>query len=169
MNISREWATPIVIGAFFIMAVTGILMFFHAEIGLNKLAHEWLGWVFVIGALTHIIVNWNAFKRYFSSSNLARAIVGSFAIVLLGSFIQLSGDGGHESTPRLAIEAIINAPIAAVAPLTGRGADAVLKDLKEAGIDVQDAQSTLKSAAKGDRGKIGQAIGVLFEKQGADH
>ena len=29
MKISREWATPLTIGIFALMAVTGLLMFFH--------------------------------------------------------------------------------------------------------------------------------------------
>ena len=42
MKISREWATPLTIGAFGLMSVTGMLMFFHLDTGFNKLAHEWL-------------------------------------------------------------------------------------------------------------------------------
>ena len=45
MSIKREWATPITIGAFLLSAVTGVLLFFHLDSGLNKLAHEWLSWV----------------------------------------------------------------------------------------------------------------------------
>lgn len=44
MTISRNWATPLTIGSFLLMAVTGLLMFFHLDTGLNKAAHEWLGW-----------------------------------------------------------------------------------------------------------------------------
>jgi hypothetical protein len=47
MKISTNWATPLTIGTFTLMAVTGMLMFFHADIGLNKTAHEWLGWVMI--------------------------------------------------------------------------------------------------------------------------
>lgn len=36
----REWATPLTIGSFLLIAVTGVLMFFHLDSGLNKLAHE---------------------------------------------------------------------------------------------------------------------------------
>ena len=66
--ISRDWATPITIGAFAVMSVTGLLMFFHLDIGLNKLAHEWLGWLMVAGVAAHAIANWGAFKRYFVST-----------------------------------------------------------------------------------------------------
>ena len=38
----RKWATPLTIGAFFLMAATGILMFFHIDRGIISGAHEWL-------------------------------------------------------------------------------------------------------------------------------
>ena len=36
-------------GAFTLSAVTGVLMFFHLDSGLNKAAHEWLSWAMVGG------------------------------------------------------------------------------------------------------------------------
>ena len=44
----RRWATPLTIGAFVFMAVTGILMFFEVRLGIIKVAHEWLSWLMVI-------------------------------------------------------------------------------------------------------------------------
>ena len=43
----RESATPLTIGSFLLIAITGVLMFFHLDSGLNKLAHEWLGWAMI--------------------------------------------------------------------------------------------------------------------------
>lgn len=39
----RKCATPLTIGASLLPGVTGILMFFHANSGLNALAQEWVG------------------------------------------------------------------------------------------------------------------------------
>ena len=33
----RSWATPLVIATFLAAGVTGILMFFHLDVGVNKL------------------------------------------------------------------------------------------------------------------------------------
>ena len=65
MKVSREWATPLTIGLFILMAVTGILMFFHLDSRLNKLAHEWLGWLFVVGVVAHAAANWTGVKYHF--------------------------------------------------------------------------------------------------------
>ena len=53
MAIERQWVTPLVAGSFLLMGVTGILMFFHWDSGLNKAAHEWLGWLMIIGVALH--------------------------------------------------------------------------------------------------------------------
>ncbi len=60
--------TPLVIGAFLISAVTGMLMFFPLNSMLNKVVHEWLSWVMVIGVGLHVLLNVHAFKRYFKQN-----------------------------------------------------------------------------------------------------
>jgi hypothetical protein len=60
VKISREWAAPLAIGAFGLMSVTGLLMFFDLDTGFNNLAHEWLSWVMVTGVAAHAAVNWPA-------------------------------------------------------------------------------------------------------------
>ena len=64
MKIKREWATPVTVGAFILMATTGILMFFHLDTGLNKEAHEWLGWVMIAGVALHVFSNWKPFTGH---------------------------------------------------------------------------------------------------------
>ncbi len=36
----RRWATPLIIGAFLLMSVTGVLMFFEIDAGLTAVAHN---------------------------------------------------------------------------------------------------------------------------------
>jgi len=61
----KSWATPLAIGSFIILAVTGILMFFKVEAGYIKPVHEWLNWAMVAGVVLHTIANWKAFLSYF--------------------------------------------------------------------------------------------------------
>lgn len=163
MKISREWATPLTIGAFALMAITGVLMFFHLDGQLNKLAHEWLGWVMIVGVGLHVAVNWVAFKRYFLASTKGRAIMALSALVIVGSFAPLpdSKEGGA-SPPVMAMQAVMKTPLAQVAPLTGRTAEVLLADLKQAGIVLDSADQTLDSVVRGDRPRTGVAMRVLF-------
>ena len=84
----RAWVTPITIGSFLLLGVTGLLMFFKVRGGLIVVAHEWLSPIFVVGACLHIWLNWGAVR-----ANLSRArgiiIVGLFAALLAFSVAPL--------------------------------------------------------------------------------
>lgn len=82
MTLNREWVTPITMGAFALMAVTGVMMFFGVRPGLTGAAHEWLSWAFLAGAAGHVTANFLAFKRHLTSAR-TRMIVGGFIAVLL--------------------------------------------------------------------------------------
>jgi len=160
VKISRDWATPLTIGAFGLMSVTGLLMFFHLDTGLNKLAHQWLSWAMIGAVAAHAIVNWPAFKRYFTSSRMGRAIIGVSAVVLALSFVSLPGQKG--APPQiLAMRALTKAPIAKLAPLAGRPADQLIDELAKAGVKLPNAEASIDSAAT-DRSLEAKAINVLF-------
>lgn len=162
-KIQREWATPLTIGAFALMATTGILMFFHLDSGLNKTAHEWLGWVMVSGVVLHASVNWLSFKRYFTGSGPARAILIASVVVIAGSFVQLGGGGDGPPPPFLAVRAVLGAPLTAVAPLTGRPAEQLLADLKAGGFALTDSSQSLASVIGQDRAREDAAFRILFK------
>lgn len=162
MRISREWATPLTIGVFGIMAVTGVLLFFHLDAGLNKVAHEWLGWAMIAGAAAHVAANWLPFKRYLLSSNLARGIVGASVVVLAASFVSPPGGKARMSPPVMAMKAVARAPISTVAPLAGRTAEQLVADLGKAGIAVPNASASLESVIGGNRELEGRAMRTLF-------
>lgn len=163
MNISRDWATPLTMGAFGLMAITGILMFFHLDTGLNKVAHEWLGWVMLAGVAAHAAANWSGFKRYFLSGTLGRGILSVSALVIAGSFFSLPGDGRDGLPPPvLALKAVTRAPLSSVAPLTGRTAEQLIADLGSAGIQITSAEKSLDSVLAGNRALEAKAMTVIF-------
>lgn len=163
MKISRDWATPLTIGTFAVISVTGILMFFHLDTGLNKLAHEWLSWVLVAAVAAHAVVNWPGFKRYFLSSKVGRAIIAAGVLVLAGSFVTLPGKGGFP--PHImAMKAVSAAPLASVAPLTGRPVATLIDDLAKAGIALPGPDASLASVIGASRELEGKAMTVLFRR-----
>ena len=92
MNVQRSWATPIAAGAFLLSAVTGVLIFFHVDSGLNKAAHEWLSWLLLGGVVLHVLANLGGFKRHFASRG-GLAVMGAFALALALSFIAPAAEG----------------------------------------------------------------------------
>jgi hypothetical protein len=161
LNAHRPWITPVVIGAFFLSAVTGVLMFFHLDSGLNKTAHEWLSWAMVIGVSLHVLLNMPAFKRYFNQ-NTGRWIMGVFALVLALSFIPAGGSGGSEPGFAPPVRALAQAPITVLAQVAGTSTDDVKAKLQAAGFTVTSDQQSVADLVGGDlKAQIGTMTKVL--------
>ena len=162
MKSLRAWATPVTIGAFLIMAVTGVLMFFHANTGLNKVVHEWAGLIMVAAVVAHLLLNFRAFTTYFKRP-LALGFMGLGAAVLGLSFLSLGGTDGGADGMRTAMMALGNARIETLAELSGEDLDAVLAKLGAAGIEASAGQALTELTA-GDRGKQDRIIGLIFAR-----
>jgi hypothetical protein len=161
LNPHRPWITPLVIGAFFLSAVTGVLMFFHLDSGLNKTAHEWLSWAMVIGVGAHVLVNMPAFKRYLSQTT-GKAVIGVFALILALSFIPAGGSAGSEPGFAPPIRALSSAPLPVLAQVVGRSPEDLRSGLQAAGFTVINDQQSLKDVVGPDlRTQIG-AISKLM-------
>jgi len=165
LKVSRDWATPLTIGSFMLMAVTGVLMFFHLDRGLNKVAHEWLGWLMVAAVAAHALVNLPAVKRHLLLSRLGRGVVAACLLLLAASFATLpGGKAGELSPPVLAMQAVARAPLNQVAPLSGKPVDQLMRELANAGLAPASADQSLASALGNDRQKTAAAMRLLFAR-----
>ena len=162
MQISRDWATPLTIGSFILMACTGILMFFHADMGLNKEVHEWLGWAMVIGVATHVTANFTVFKRYLNKP-AALGIVGVFVVILVASFFikEDEGEGGGHPARR-ASQAVIHAQLVSIAPLAKQTPEELLANLQKAGFKAESTSQTLDSITGPEEHDQFKALDVIF-------
>lgn len=144
----RRWATPVTIGGFILMAVTGLMMFFHVELGISKDVHEWAGWVMILGVVMHLVGNWKLFSRYFSQKS-AWALISVFVVVLVGSMlIPQSGEGGG---PKQIIGTVLNAPLDKVAGLAGKSVEDLQAQLTAKGWKVDPAAANLDAIAKANQ------------------
>lgn len=155
----REWATPLTIGSFLLIAVTGVLMFFHLDSGLNKLAHEWLGWAMLAAVGLHAAMHLKSFKRHFTRP-ASLVVIGAFVALLAASFI---APPGKPSKPPhvLAAQAVLDAPLPQVAALAGKDTEALLAQLQAAGIAAA-ADRSLRAASGPERGQQMKALGIAF-------
>lgn len=162
MNIKRDWATPITIGAFFLSAVTGVLMFFHWDIGLNKLAHEWLSWILLIGVSLHMLSNFTSFKKYFSLRK-AQVLMGIFALVLALSFIPAGEKGEPPFIPPM--KALSAAPLSTLALVANITPEELMDRLLEAGISADSTQQSLNDLSGNDMRQQIQILKQLLAKK----
>lgn len=163
MNLSaqRPWITPVVIGAFLLSAVTGMLMFFHLDSGWNKTAHEWLSWAMVIGVSLHVLLHKSAFKHHFKNA-AGKAVVGLFALVLALSFIPAGGSSGSEPGFAPPVRALAQAPITVLAQVAGTDTDTVKSKLQAQGLTVTSDQQSVADLVGGDlRRQIGTISKLL--------
>lgn len=140
MNLRREWITPLAVGSFLLSAVTGILIFFHIDTGLNKLAHEWLSWVLLGSVSLHVAVNFIGFK-YHLNARRGQMLIGAFALVLLLSFIPA---GKKSEPPFIApIRALSQAPLTTLALVAHVSPEQLHERLAKAGLQPQSDQQSL--------------------------
>jgi hypothetical protein len=84
---SRTWISPVLAVAFVVLSVTGILILLHIRTSEINHLHEWIGVLFVIAALFHLILNWKAMLSRF---NKKIGIVAAALVLLIGIALYLS-------------------------------------------------------------------------------
>jgi len=162
MSIKREWTTPITAGAFLLLAVTGVFMFFHAAPGLAKEMHEWLSWVFLAAVVFHLAINFSAFKTYILQRK-GQVLFGVFVLILLVSFAPF-GDNGYEPHFATPVRALAKAPLSTVAQVAQTSPEHILALLKQEGLAVQSAQQSLNELVGEDMHKQMRLLHLLLEK-----
>lgn len=157
----REWATPLALGAFFLSAATGLVIFFGYPVGMNKFAHEWLGWALVAGVVLHAGLHWGALKRHLGRP-LGQGLVGLFVILFGLSFLPKPEDPNHKYSPYfLASEAMLDAPLSLAVQVAKTDLDLVLTRLRAAGFDPAP-DKTLRQIGGALRADRTKALGITF-------
>lgn len=144
----RTWATPLTIGSFLLMAVSGIMMFFDIVPGYVAFAHEWVSWAFLLGVGAHIAVNLRPFKLHLKT-NWGRASSVCFALLLLVSTYSF----GQITAPQLKwplSEALVSAPLSALAGVVSLEPGDLLGKLERHGIKAEADQNILELASRDD-------------------
>jgi hypothetical protein len=148
---ARTWITPLTLGSFLLVGVTGVLMFFNVKSGLVTVTHEWLSLTFVAGAALHIWLNWKAILATLRRGR-SRLIVGAFAMLLALALLSI----GHEQPAphrqgeamRQVTTVLLNTPISTLAVLTDCSTEEVRHRLGEQGIRTSSDTVTLTEVAR---------------------
>jgi len=164
MNIKRDWATPLTVGAFLLMATTGILMFFHLDTGLNNEAHEWLGWVMVAGVAFHVVSNWRAFTGHLNKG-VGRSLIAVFILVLALSFIPAGGDKDDgDGPPFMApVKALAKLPISTLAVVAQTTPEQLRERLQKAGYQISSSEQSVSELVGPDTHRQVDVIARLFQ------
>lgn len=163
MTMDKKWVTPLITGSFLLIAITGVLMFFHIDTGLNKVAHEWLGFVMVFGTILHIMINIKGFKQMFNNT-MGKTIVGVFVLVLGLSFINLGGDE-KEKPFMIPVKVLAKASIAELAQVSHTDKQVLLDRLKSNGVVISDDTKSIKDVVGDDAHMQMEVLNDVLKEQ----
>lgn len=159
MKISRDWFTPLTLGAFVLLSATGVLMFFHLDTGLNKTAHEWLSWLLLAAVGGHVVTNLSSLKRHLSATR-TKLVLAGFAAALLLSFAPIGGGGKPGFAAPIA--ALAQAPFPVLAQVAGISESELHQRLAAAGTPAGAGTTTLAQIVGSDlRSQVGTLNKVL--------
>ncbi|NTW49283.1 MAG: DUF4405 domain-containing protein [Chlorobiales bacterium] len=104
MNIkpTRPFVTATVTISFVIVSITGLLMAFHllpkAQSHMMKGLHEWLSYLFIIGAFVHLYFNWTVIKGYFKQkqTHLQWITAGAICVILMATVLAVKPESAHK-------------------------------------------------------------------------
>ncbi|MEJ1966258.1 MAG: DUF4405 domain-containing protein [Gammaproteobacteria bacterium] len=156
---ARKWATPLTLGAFIVMAITGVLMFFHVDRGINTGAHEWVSWLFLIGVAGHVTANFRPFKAHLRSG-WGRASVGIFVVLVAASFFTWGVRTGGQLLGAIRNH-LVDTPLATLADLVHEEPEALQRRLMTHGIRAREDQ-TLHDLTGDDLSKQLELLEVVF-------
>jgi hypothetical protein len=93
--LSRTWISPFVAVAFAVIAVTGVMLFFHIKSGPIMALHECFGWLFVVAGGVHLLLNLRPLLAYLKQP---AALVSLGVGLMLVAFLWFGGaqhEGEH--------------------------------------------------------------------------
>jgi hypothetical protein len=122
---------------FLMVGITGILMFFHIFDNYTKVTHEILAIVFVLFSISHLIVNWKSFKRYFKKLVFLTSGMIVFLFALL--FIYISKNSGD--LQRDLTEKLLRSPISHSFVVINKSFDQTKAKLESNGIMIGESNT----------------------------
>lgn len=157
-SLLQKYATQVTAALFLIVAVTGVLMFFHLLKAEVEGIHEWLGLGFALAATLHLLRNRRPFALMLAQPR-ARALILVVAVASVG-VIALSPPKGPNPF-RQATQRVMAAPLADVAPVMGITTAEAVARLQAAGIANAAPEKSIDALAR-DHGKHpAMLLGVL--------
>ena len=157
----KSISTPLVIATSVVTVLTGVLMFFNFDSGLNRLAHEWISIAFAIALALHIWRNWAGLLRVVSST-LGKSLLVLGVLVALLSFMRIDQKPNEPAFIK-ATHAILDAPLNKSLPVLGLDQKSFKHQLAINNLVLSDQDTTLRDVALQNKMHPFQLIDVLFE------
>ncbi len=145
-----RYATPLITGLFLVSLISGVALFFHIGSFAFHGMHEWLSTVLILPFGLHLWKNWRPMTAYFRRPPMAAALAVSVLAAVLFVLPTLGGSAGAGGRPpQFAVaQKLLNASVHDVAPAMGMQTDALIAQLRAAGMPVAADTQTLAQVAE---------------------
>jgi uncharacterized membrane protein YuzA (DUF378 family) len=153
----KEIATSFTAILFIIIALSGIMMFFHFFDAQVKELHEILGIGFVIAGLLHVIYNFSSMKRYFSKKIFI--VAGLLGVLVSGVFVY-NGTQQGENPKMMLIQKTLNAPLETSFALFNVTQESALEKLEKNNLSLKNA-TTISEIAKANKTSPFTIVSIL--------
>jgi hypothetical protein len=160
MLVKREWATPIVMGAFTLSGLTGVAMLIGWKSQTTLTLHQWLGLTFVIGGLAHITVNFPSYKRHLKQ-RLGLVIVSVYVALAIAAFLPLAPARPTNNPLTTVINSLQQAPLKDMAQIFKTDPQTLVERLRAAGFQVGSSEQSIADVAGPDFKQRMRAMGAL--------
>jgi hypothetical protein len=165
-NRMREWATPLTMGAFLLSGVTGMLLFFGIDLPLVNPVHEWLSWLFLIGAAFHMIANWRPSLQY-ALKPLGRGILIVFFLLTCASVIPFGNEHGKDPAKKV-IGALVGASLQVVSQIADHNPEETMAVLRSKGIQATRKEQTVAEIAEDNDIHPMHILDIVFSHTSVD-
>lgn len=143
----RTIATPLTIGSFIVVCLTGIFMLCGIR-GLSGPVHEVTSILFVVGSILHIAINWKPTLNHLKKP-LGATLAIAFTLISLAALLPVGGKGQNpKQVFGQAGEVILDQNLQGAAGITKQSEQELLGKLSQAGFNAIDAKATLRDIAK---------------------
>lgn len=143
-KVSKALATPLVTATSVVIVATGVLMFFHVDMGLNRLAHEWISMLFAIAISLHLWKNWNPLARLFTTK-AGKSLMVLGLVVLALSFVEI--DQKTEPAFIRVTHTLLDAPLDRSLPALGISSESFMRSMQDNDITVSSNDRSLREIA----------------------
>lgn len=155
----RDWATPLAIATFVLMAGTGVLMFFGVNTGITDVIHQWFSWLFLLAVGAHLVLHVRSVSRHLQSTSV-RLGVGLFVAILALSLFSWGTVTGPQ-LKRPIERAILEASVDNLATLTHVPSATVVARFSAIGVDTT-GRETIAQLSQRYRVSPHRLLAVVF-------
>jgi amino acid transporter len=159
MKIKRNFITPFLSLVFLVVGISGLLILLHLFDGYTEVVHEILGLFFLICAIFHIILNWNALKFHFKKGVFLPALCA----VLTLSVVLIVLESMHPPVDLQIMDRIVKAPVKDAFRALNVDYDITKVKLARIGVSIDQAQTLEDLWINSDVGAE-EVIDLILEK-----